>query len=125
MYCRIFSKVQQWGNKSLPGLPADNSYLSFIEFLFVHFLLKFLFGGCIVSEIDLFHSKSATQWATNHWWNCCRHIRARKDNQGFRNGQQDQNTFSAVFSPQAMMPEAVFVTICLDFCAHFFLVLHT
>ena len=55
MYCRIFSKVQQWGNKSLPGLPADNSYLSFIKFLFVHFMLKFLFGGCIVSEIDLFH----------------------------------------------------------------------
>ena len=44
----------------------------------------------------------------------------RKDNQGFRNGQQDQNTFSAVFFPQAMMSEAVFVTICLDFCAHFF-----
>ena len=99
MYCRIFSKVQQWGNKSLPGLPADNSYLSFIEFLFVHFLLKFLFGACIVSEIDLFQSKCATQWATNHWWNCCWHLRARKDNQGLQNGQQDQNTFSAVFFP--------------------------
>ena len=97
MYCRIFSKVQQWGNKSLPGLPADNSYLSFIEFLFVHFWLKFVFGACIVSEIDLFQSKSATQWATNHWWNCCWHLRARKDNQGLQNGQQDQNTFSAVY----------------------------
>ena len=97
MYCRIFSKVQQWGNKSLPGLPADNSYLSFIEFLFVHFLLKFLFGACIVSEIDLFQSKCATQRATNHWWNCCWHLRARKDNQGLQNGQQDQNTFSAVY----------------------------
>ena len=30
-----------------------------------------------------------------------------------------------LFFPQAMMSEAVFVTICLDFCAHFFLVFHT
>ena len=83
-------------------------------------MLKFLFGGCIVSEIDLFHSKSATQWATNHCWNCCWHTRTRKDNQGFRNGQQDQNTFSAVFFPKQWYQRRCLSQFVLIFCAHFF-----